>query len=114
MTEIIKLIDYHTWATHLLTDQLLGFPEEMVTKHVGGSFPSIRLTMEHLLSADYLWMNRWKGTPDADVPKAWGTLVELISAWSNTQKQLKEAASVIAQRPEKNFKLPTIAGRSPI
>jgi uncharacterized damage-inducible protein DinB len=112
MTEITKLIDYHLWATGLTTRQVLMLPEEKVSKEIGGGFASIRLTLEHLLSADYLWMNRFKGMPHAGVPAVWGTLAELVATWQDVQKQLKESALVIAQRPEKDFKF-TRARASP-
>ena len=110
MTEILKLIDYHLWATDLVTNQVLNLPEEKVTKEVGGSFPSIRLTLEHLLFADYLWMNRFTGTPNVDPPATWGTLAEMIVRWRDVQRQLREAAMVIAQRSEKEYKFITRSG----
>jgi len=110
MNEITKLIDYHLWATGLVLHQVSNLPEEKVTKEIGGSFPSIRLTMEHLLFADYLWMNRFTGTPNVDPPVTWGTLAELVTRWRDVQRDLKKAALVIAQRPEKEFRFTTRSG----
>jgi len=110
MNEIIKLIDYHTWATDLVLNQVASLPEEKVTREIGGSFPSIRLTLEHLLFADYLWMNRFTGIPNVDPPATWGTLTEMIAKWRDVQKELKAATIMIAQRPEKEFKFTTRSG----
>jgi len=112
MTEIVKLIDYHLWATDRVTTQLLNLPDGIIIKEIGGSFPSIRLTLEHLLSADYLWMNRFRGTPHAKVPVAWGSLSELAATWHDVLLQLKTAATPWAHEPQKGFKFTTRSGTS--
>jgi uncharacterized damage-inducible protein DinB len=55
-------------------------------------------------------MNRWKGVPHIDPPADWGTLPELVTTWRDVQKQLKEAAMALAQKPDDKFKFTTRKG----
>ena len=49
--------------------QLSGLPAEDWAKETGGSFPSLRAVYQHLLEADYRWLQRWKGVPIAEIPE---------------------------------------------
>jgi uncharacterized damage-inducible protein DinB len=112
MTDISNLIDYHIWATGLITRQVLALPEDKVNKETGGSFPSIRLTLEHLFSADYLWVSRWKGSSQLDFPGELGTLAQFVATWKDVQQQMKELAVVVAQQSEQGYRFTTRKGTS--
>lgn len=73
MIDAIKLIDYNIWAHRRILEQVQTFPQETFTKEVGGSFPSIHLTLRHLLESDWIWFNRWKGLPYLLLPSDWDT-----------------------------------------
>ncbi len=73
MIDSIKLIEYNIWANRRILEQIQIFSQEAFTKEIGGSFPSIHLTLLHLLESDWIWFNRWKGLPYLLPPTDWNT-----------------------------------------
>lgn len=92
MTDLINLVEYQRWANQQTADQLTVLTNEMLEKEFGGSFPSMRLTVLHLLQADYRWLHRLKGTPSIEVPAVWQTTdtKTLLTTWLTVQDQLVE------------------------
>lgn len=91
-----KLIEYNTWANQLIITQLTTFPPDIFDKLVGGSFGSIKAIMVHLLESDYLWLNRWKGIPLAEIP-AWQftDVASLEKVWTPMQNEMLDLAGKI-------------------
>lgn len=65
-----ELYDYHRWANHRLYDFALGLGEAACAREVGTQFSYARVTrmFAHLYGADWLWLQRWKGTSPTAVP----------------------------------------------
>lgn len=55
------LFAYNDWANDLTFTSLDPIAPDVWAKTIGGSFPSIRDTMAHLVSAEWVWMRRWLG-----------------------------------------------------
>lgn len=70
----LPLIPYHAWAGKKVLEQVGKLDDTSLVKEFGGSFPSIRLTLLHMLQADYRWLHRFKGKPIVDIPKEWNDL----------------------------------------
>lgn len=106
-----KLIRFNTWANRLIAEQIQSFPKELFDKHAGGSFGSLRAVMIHLLESDYLWLNRWKGIPLADIP-AWkfDTVSDIIKVWSPMQDEMVSVAASLENDPGKPIKFITRKG----
>lgn len=68
----IKLLRYNNWANRLISTTIEPFSTDLFERSVGGSFGSLKATILHLLESDYLWLQRWKGTPLAEIP-SWDT-----------------------------------------
>jgi uncharacterized damage-inducible protein DinB len=51
-------------------DAVAALPTEQYTKEVGGSFGSIRNTVVHMFSAEYVWLTRWKREPTSGMISA--------------------------------------------
>ncbi|WP_309083974.1 DinB family protein [Chelativorans sp.] len=56
---------YNRWANGLLYDAAAGLTNEEFTRDVGAFFGSMLGTLNHLLVADRVWMNRFTGEGDA-------------------------------------------------
>ena len=54
---------YNAWATETIAKWLLTKDEEWLEKEVASSFPSIRLTLIHLLSSQQFWLDCIKKEP---------------------------------------------------
>ena len=112
MTDYSRLLDYHVWANERIMTTLQAVPAEIFLKEFGGSFPSIRLTLHHLLSSDHIWINRWKGIPYIEPPADWNTanLSDLTAAWRLVLSQLKEASAAWNDRSSERLQFITKKG----
>jgi len=55
------LYRYNTWANSRVFDAVSGLGEGEFTRDLGSSYPSVRDTLLHLVSAEWIWLERWKG-----------------------------------------------------
>ena len=90
---LLLLLDYHYWARDRMLESVSALPQSDYVRPLGGSFASIRDTVVHLYSAEWIWMERWKGIsptkaldveafPDAaSVSVAWRTLEQTVRAY---------------------------------
>ena len=112
MIDSVKLITYNTWANRKIAEQVEGLPNELFSKEVGGSFPSIKLTLIHLLESDWLWMNRWNGIPCADIPAGWSITdaSSIINLWTPIQNEIEERVKEIGHNQHKEISFITKKG----
>jgi len=69
MENLSFLIEYHLWAHNKTLQQLPDLSAEEWNRQQDGSFPSLKALYQHLLEADYRWLQRWKGIPFAEIPQ---------------------------------------------
>jgi uncharacterized damage-inducible protein DinB len=58
---IQSLYDYNRWANHQTLDAVSKLTEEQFTVDLENSFRSVRDTLVHILSAEWIWLERWHG-----------------------------------------------------
>lgn len=78
------LYDYHWWANRRLYDVAIGLGEEVAGRDVGRqfSYPTLRRMFGHLYGADWLWLERWRGTSPTRVPgDEFTRLVDVRGPW---------------------------------
>jgi uncharacterized damage-inducible protein DinB len=68
MKDPVFLIEYHSWANKRILQQLPDLTTEDWDKQLGGSFPTLKALYQHIVEAEYRWLQRWKGVPFAEVP----------------------------------------------
>lgn len=68
LTQLRELFSYNRWANERLFDQCAKLSPEQVTRHLGGSFPSVWTTLTHVYGAENNWLARWEGTPTGSLP----------------------------------------------
>lgn len=79
--DIQLLYNYNKWANGTVLKSVAPLKTEELTRHLGGSFPSVRDTLAHIMAAEWIWLRRWKGVspkalfdaaefPDLDAIKA--------------------------------------------
>jgi uncharacterized damage-inducible protein DinB len=60
------LYDYNAWANERTLDSCAALSEEQFTRDLKSSFNSVRDTLVHIVSAEWIWLERWHGrTPTA-------------------------------------------------
>jgi uncharacterized damage-inducible protein DinB len=70
--EIIGLYDYNRWANNRFLDSTAVLSQEEFTRDMRSSFPSIQATLEHILQAEWIWLERWNGASPVEIPP-WDT-----------------------------------------
>ncbi len=55
---LLNYTEYNVWANKLIAEVLCTLTEEEATKELGGSFSSIRKTVQHLWLAESVWLQR--------------------------------------------------------
>jgi len=103
--ELHTLVDYHYWARDRMLDAVERLTPEQFTRDLGNSFPSIRDTLVHLYSAEWIWCRRWEGeSPTAMLsPEAFPDLATLRAAWKEHESRLR---SLLARRGERGVQQP--------
>ena len=60
----VSLAKYNKWANARLYDMASALPDEAYRRNVGAYFGSLHGTLNHLLTADRIWMRRLTGSGD--------------------------------------------------
>jgi uncharacterized damage-inducible protein DinB len=112
---ICSLYQYNTWANHRILIATSELTPEQFLALAGSSYPSVRDTLVHIMSAEWIWLSRWKGTyPSAmfeatDYPNLQSIQTRWEAVEAETQKfidqlnpsQLAKVISYINTRSEK-------------
>lgn len=79
---MIDLANYHLWANKRLLDTIQNLSADYLTKEVASSFPTLQLTLIHLLGAETRWLERiqMNENPTFDAENFKGPFSELASA----------------------------------
>lgn len=90
--ELRLLVDYHYWARDRMLDALEPLDAGAFARPTGNSFGSIRDTVVHVYSAEWIWLQRWHGTsPSAAADVAHLTDVASIrAAWAALESGVRE------------------------
>jgi|SRR5690554_611604 len=59
--EVKELFLYSEWANKKYLDAIKNLSEEKYSFQVKSSFKSIRETMAHIISSEWIWLQRWNG-----------------------------------------------------
>lgn len=60
----VMMAAYNRWANVRLYDMAAGLSDELYRKPIGLYFKTLHGTLNHLLTADRIWMHRLEGTGD--------------------------------------------------
>lgn len=55
------LYEYNRWANLRIFHCVSGLTADQFARDMGSSFPSIRDTLVHIVSAEWGWLERWRG-----------------------------------------------------
>ncbi len=87
--EIRELFEYTSWADGRVLDAVAKLDAAAFEKELGSSFPSIRATLVHVLSADWVWLARWQGHSPAGIPGDWdlSSFAAIRSRWEEIRRE---------------------------
>ena len=95
--DIQLLYRYNRWANATILKSVAPLSAEECSRKLGGSFPSVRETLVHILGAEWIWLRRWKGTsPPALLSAAEFQDLDSIKArWPEVEGEQMEFVSQI-------------------
>ena len=89
--EIRQLFDYNDWANQRSLEGTAQLSDEQFIKPLGSSFPSVRDTLVHICSSEWVWLERCQGRTPAAFPDI--SHIQTISAlrdhWAPQAEQLR-------------------------
>jgi uncharacterized damage-inducible protein DinB len=94
LNEILDLYAYQRWANQriLSAASALPVPAEQLTRDLGSSFPSVLATLAHMLSAQWIWNQRWYGRTPTAIPEEWdlSTAAGVAATWAEVERAEEE------------------------
>jgi uncharacterized damage-inducible protein DinB len=89
--DLTDLVDYHYWARDRLLAAIEPLTDEQLTRHVGGSFGTVRDTLVHIYGAEWAWLQRWQGQSPAGLPgrDSLDGVAAIREAWSRLERQVR-------------------------
>ncbi|HEU4436999.1 MAG TPA: DinB family protein, partial [candidate division Zixibacteria bacterium] len=104
MERIRALYDFNRWANGRVLEAAEKLSPEQLTKDLKNIFPSVRDTLVHIMAAEWIWLERWRGTsPKALLGTAeFPTVPAIRNRWAEIghgqKKFLAEASAESLQR----------------
>jgi uncharacterized damage-inducible protein DinB len=85
--EIRELYAYNRWANRAVLAACGRLDAEELTRDLKSSFPSVLATLVHILSAEWIWLERWQGSSPKAMPERWRTfgLDALTEQWREVE-----------------------------
>jgi uncharacterized damage-inducible protein DinB len=115
LREARGLVDYHYWARDRLLEAVGPLSSEQFGRDLRSSFGSVRDTLVHIYSAEWIWLSRWEGkSPTAMLSvERFPSLGSLREAWNAHEVKMR---SFLLQLGEDGIKRPieykTISGQA--
>jgi uncharacterized damage-inducible protein DinB len=102
VTAVRELYAVDRWANRRLLDVVAGLEPELAIRPVGTQFsaPTLKGVLAHVLGAEGLWLERWKGTDptavltDADFPD----VAALRARWEPVEREVRAFVDALEER----------------
>jgi uncharacterized damage-inducible protein DinB len=97
--EIRQLHVYNRWATERVLESVRLLTGEQFRQDMGSSFRSIRDTLVHVMSAEWVWLSRLQGHSPAQMPEEWKAmeLEEITRQWEQIDASLQELLAALTE-----------------
>jgi len=89
--EIILLYDYNYWANQRILQAAERVSPEQFVAPTSHTYGSLRGTLMHILSAEWIWRSRWQGdSPTAMLdPADFPTPAAIRARWDSEEQQMR-------------------------
>src|SRR5688572_3670648 len=89
--DLRTLLDYHYWARDRVFDAVSALTPEQFTRDMGSSFKSVRDTLAHVYSSEWIWYSRWQGeSPTAALAAdQFPDVASIRRAWTGHEAKLR-------------------------
>ncbi len=92
LTTLRELIDYNTWARDRQLKACAALTQEQFLRPMGNSFSSLRDTLAHLVGAEWVWLERWRGRSPKKLPDGWEfpDLAAIEQRWRDVERGVRD------------------------
>lgn len=112
--DIHLLFEYDRWANARMLQAVSNLTTEQFARNLGGSLPSVRDAVGHIVSGEWIWLAYWKAaTHDAallaDLRQQResqfnaGVLPDAAAVWSKCKEVEKEMAELVSSMTDQDF-----------
>src|SRR5688500_13887209 len=100
IADLRTLLDYHYWARDRVLDAVAALTPEQFTRDLGSSFKSVRDTLAHLYSSEWIWYSRWQGvSPTAPVPAdQFPDIASIRRTWAEHENKVRAFLATLDDR----------------
>jgi uncharacterized damage-inducible protein DinB len=90
--DVEYLFDFNRWANARVLDSVSKLTPEQFVRDLQSSHRSVRDTLAHILAAEWIWLERWKGvSPNALlIPTEFPTLESVVTRWAAVEGDYAE------------------------
>ncbi len=94
-----ELFNYNDWARDRVLQACEALTEEQFLRPLGSSFPSIRDTLAHLVAAEWLWLERWRGRSPRSLLSSdeFPTLASVSERWRTVESEMREYLATLSE-----------------
>jgi uncharacterized damage-inducible protein DinB len=85
-------VNHNYWARDRQLHACASLTAEQFLRPVGGSFPSLRDTLAHMLAVEWLWLERWRGRSPKSLISAgdFSALEAVVERWNAVEREMRE------------------------
>jgi uncharacterized damage-inducible protein DinB len=89
---IRSLYQYSRWANHRILETSSSLASVQFLAPEGASYPSIHETLVHTMSAEWIWLSRWRGTSPTAMLRAadYPDLAAIQTRWSEIETEMQQ------------------------
>jgi len=98
--EMRVLYDYNAWANRRALDAASALTPEQFTQQLGSSFSSVRDTLAHICSGEWVWLERFEGRSPSAFPDSQqfaATVESLRTHWRAQEAALLAFVNTLTQ-----------------
>ncbi len=98
-TDLGLMLDYHYWARDRVLEASERLSPDQFTRVVVSSFPSVRDTLVHIYSADWIWYRRWHGESPTGLLSAepFHDVASVRAAWTELEALTRRHVEALDQ-----------------
>ena len=92
MSMIRDGVMHNYWARDRQLQACVSLNDEQFLRPLGGSFPSLRDTLAHMVAVEWLWLERWKGrSPKALISAGdFPALEAVVERWNTIEREMRD------------------------
>jgi uncharacterized damage-inducible protein DinB len=96
--EIRELYQYNRWANAKTFDAASTLASEAFVRDLGSSYPCVRDTLLHIVWAEWIWLQRWKGVSPRIVFQAadFPTFETVKSRWEELETEQRAFVEAVS------------------